>query len=42
MKREEIIDLIKAEVAKQLAAQRLGAAPQTRSGGHGHTLPGQG
>jgi len=39
MKREEIVDLIKAEVAKQLAAQRPSTAPQALSGGHGPTVP---
>jgi len=39
MKREEIVELIKVEVAKQLAAQRPGAQPQALSGGHGPTVP---
>jgi len=39
MKREEIVELVKAEVARQLAAQRPDAAPQALSGGHGPTVP---
>lgn len=38
MKREEIVELVKAEVARQLALQAR-AQPQTRSGGHGPTVP---
>ena len=39
MKRDEIVDLIKSEVARQLAQQRPGTAPQALSGGHGPTVP---
>ncbi len=38
MKREEILELIKAEVARQLAAQTR-SQPQALSGGHGPVVP---
>jgi len=37
MKREDIVELIKAEVAKQLAARD--GVVQPLSGGHGPTVP---
>ena len=38
MKREEIVEMIKAEVARQIALQTR-TQPQALSGGHGPTVP---